>query len=130
MCGECSICLNPVRFTRKSKQLECGHLFHGACIDDWILAGGDSCPMCRSKVTKPSFKVTITIENTNANSFSEEITDEDVIQMILTRFNVQDEFLTTDFVLSADNLEELDHIISDFGFSRGVNLNTLVLNTE
>jgi hypothetical protein len=123
MC-ECSICLNPVRYTRKSKQLECGHLYHGTCIDHWLSSGGNTCPMCRTEVDKPAFKITITVENTRTNRFiRDEIIDEEVIQMLLSRFNV---FSPSELVISVSNLEELETIVSDFG----VNFDPLILNTE
>jgi hypothetical protein len=123
MC-ECSICLNPVRYTRKSKQLECGHLYHGTCIDHWLSSGGNTCPMCRSEVVKPVFKITITVENTRTNNFTrDEILNEEIIQSLLSRFNIDS---TSELIISASDLEELEHIVSDFG----VNLDTLVLNTE
>jgi len=123
MC-ECSICLNPVRYTRKSKQLECGHLYHGMCIDHWLSSGGNTCPMCRSEVVKPEFKITITVENTRTNNFTrDEILNEEVVQTLLSRFNIDS---TSELIINANDLEELEYIISDFG----VNLNTLVFNTE
>lgn len=124
MC-ECSICLNPVRYTRKSKQLECGHLYHGACIDEWISAGGNTCPMCRTQLdSRPTFKMTITIENTRTrNGIIHEMTDTDIIEMIMARFNLEHE---SELSFNANNLEELNHIISDFN----IDINPLVLNTE
>jgi hypothetical protein len=123
MC-ECSICLNPVRYTRKSKQLECGHLYHGTCIDHWLSSGGNTCPMCRSEVDKPTFKITITVENTRTNRFTrDEILNEEFIQLLLSRFNVS---TTTELVISTSDLEELEHIISDFG----INIDPLVLDAH
>ena len=123
MC-ECSICLNPVRYTRKSKQLECGHLYHGTCIDHWLSSGGNTCPMCRSEVDKPTFKITIMVENTRTNRFTrDEILNEEFIQLLLSRFNVS---TTTELVISTSDLEELEHIISDFG----INIDPLVLDAH
>jgi len=123
MC-DCSICLNPVRYTRKSKQLDCGHLYHGTCIDHWLSSGGNTCPMCRSEVDKPIFKITITVENTRTNRLTrDEILNEEFIQVLLARFNISS---TTELVISTSDLEELEHIISDFG----INIDPLVLNTE
>ena len=80
--------------------------------------------MCRSEVDKPAFKITITVENTRTNRFTrDEITDEEVIQMLLSRFNV---FSPSELVISVSNLEELETIVSDFG----VNFDPLILNTE
>ena len=124
MC-ECSICLNPVRHTRKSKQLECGHLYHGACIDEWISAGGNTCPMCRNQLdSRPIFKISIIIENINTRtSTRQEMTDTNVIEMLMSRFNLEHE---SELSFNANNLEELNQIISDFG----IDINPLVLDTE
>ena len=123
MC-ECSICLNPVRHTRKSKQLECGHLYHGACIDEWISAGGNTCPMCRTQLDRPTFKISIIIENINTRtSTRQEMTDTNVIEMLMSRFNLEHE---SELSFNANNLEELNQIISDFG----IDINPLVLDTE
>ena len=123
MC-ECSICLNPVRYTRTSKKLDCGHLYHGACIDNWILAGGNTCPTCRTEFDKPTFRVTINIENINTRtSTRQEMTDNDVIEMLMSRFNLEH---GSELSFNASNLEELNQIISDFG----ININPLVPDTE
>ena len=123
MC-ECSICLNPVRHTRKSKQLECGHLYHGTCIDEWISAGGNTCPMCRIQLDRPTFRVTINIENIRTRtSTTQEMIDTDVIEMLMARFNLEHE---SELSFSASNLEELNQIISDFG----INVDALVLDAE
>ena len=123
MC-ECSICLNPVRYTRKSKQLECGHLYHGACIDEWISAGGNTCPMCRTQFDRPTYRVTINVENINTRtSKQEEMTDNNVIEMLMARFNLEHE---SELSFSASNLEELNQIISNFG----INIDPLVLDAE
>ena len=122
MCQECSICLNPVRKTRSTRELDCGHMYHNACIDNWILSGGNTCPNCRGAMKQPAFKITINIENVSENNnFTDEITDEDVINMLISRYGQNSE-LTFD----VDNLEELNEIISDFG----INVNSLVLNAE
>ena len=123
MC-ECSICLNPVRHTRKSKQLECGHLYHGTCIDEWISAGGNTCPMCRIQLDRPTFRVTINIENIRTRVITtQEMIDTDVIEMLMARFNLEHE---SELSFSASNLEELNQIISDFG----INVDALVLDAE
>ena len=123
MC-ECSICLNPVRHTRKSKLLECGHLYHGTCIDEWISAGGNTCPMCRIQLDRPTFRVTINIENIRTRVITtQEMIDTDVIEMLMARFNLEHE---SELSFSASNLEELNQIISDFG----INVDALVLDAE
>ena len=129
--GECSVCLNPVRCTRLTKSLPCGHMFHGTCIDKWIESGGDTCPMCRKSIT-PQYKVTITIENTRTNQTSTFTNDtEAIVNTLLERLGLDREtFYSTELSFNAENLQELDDIITDIGFPRGINVNALVLNTE
>ena len=121
MC-ECPICLNPVRYTRASKKLECGHLFHGACIDQWTSAGGDTCPMCRNQLegTVPKYKVTIRVENTETDTA---VVDEIITEFIMESFQGEINF-------EASTSEELNNIIRSLGFLRGIDLDALVLNTE
>lgn len=120
MC-ECSICLSPVRYTRASKQLECGHLYHGSCIDGWVTAGGDTCPLCRNTMSPvPTYKVKIIVENTRTNQVTE---DEVYTEMVIDRFQGE---LNFEF----DTSEEFDEIISSLGFLRGIDVNSLVFDTE
>jgi len=122
MC-ECSICLNPVRYTRRSKQLECGHLYHAPCIDRWVDAGGDTCPMCRvhmSDVPRPKYKVTVTIENTETSNIS---VDEIITEFLLEQFQGEINFET-------ETSEELYQIISNLGILRRVDIDALVSHAE
>lgn len=41
----CSICLSSNN-TNAYSTLDCGHIFHKSCIDEWFIHG-DSCPICR-----------------------------------------------------------------------------------
>ena len=118
MC-ECSICLNPVRYTRRSKQLDCGHLYHKECIDRWMEVG-NTCPMCRSLVQTPKFKVTIRIENTVTNNVT---IDEIITEFLLENFQGEINFET-------NTSEELHHIIQSLGILRAVDIDSLVLDTE
>ena len=120
MC-ECSICLNPVRYTRRSKQLDCGHLYHKECIDRWMEVG-NTCPMCRSLVQEPApkFKVTIRVENTATNNVT---IDEIITEFLLESFQGEINFET-------NTSEELYHIIHSLGILRSVDIDSLVLNTE
>lgn len=43
---ECSICLELIHGSA-SKCCQCGHIFHAACIDDWLSRGNTTCPNCR-----------------------------------------------------------------------------------
>ncbi|KAI5081272.1 hypothetical protein GOP47_0004455 [Adiantum capillus-veneris] len=46
----CSICLDPFRHCDEVRRLPCcGHVFHTACIDVWILRRcRQACPLCRA----------------------------------------------------------------------------------
>lgn len=44
---ECSICQNSEYHCNKTT-LECGHMFHRGCIDDWANTGFVTCPNCRA----------------------------------------------------------------------------------
>ena len=50
--SECSICLENIR-PLYSLSVRCGHVFHSKCINKWIIHGGNSCPMCRTKFVLP-----------------------------------------------------------------------------
>ena len=120
MC-ECPICLNPVRYTRASKKLECGHLYHGSCIDQWISAGGDTCPMCRNQMRDVAkYKITVRVENTETTNIT---VDEIITEFLAETFQGEINF-------EADTSEELYNVLRSVGFLRGVDVNALVLHTE
>eukprot|EP00112_Aurelia_sp_Birch-Aquarium-sp1_P022378 Seg629.5 transcript_id=Seg629.5/GoldUCD/mRNA.D3Y31 product="E3 ubiquitin-protein ligase RNF103" protein_id=Seg629.5/GoldUCD/D3Y31 len=53
---DCVICLEQYKCFDPVKLLPCGHFFHTACIDPWLLRGVDSknrkCPVCRWPANK------------------------------------------------------------------------------
>jgi hypothetical protein len=46
---QCSICLESYIITEKVSKLNCGHMFHGSCINKWI-NDNTTCPLCRDDV--------------------------------------------------------------------------------
>ena len=46
---DCIICMEKFEENEKVKQLGCGHIFHGDCIDKW-LEKQKTCPFCKSEV--------------------------------------------------------------------------------
>lgn len=44
----CVICLEPIILGCK---LDCGHLFHSACLQQWITESSSACPVCRSSLS-------------------------------------------------------------------------------
>ena len=49
---ECSICFCEFGNTDVVTKLDCNekHVFHTACISDWIKTGKNSCPICRATI--------------------------------------------------------------------------------
>ncbi|KAG6619258.1 Ras guanine nucleotide exchange factor F [Phytophthora cinnamomi] len=58
----CPICLIEFEDGEDVRNLPCKHIFHVACIDEW-LKRNTSCPMCKSNVDLDA--VDITVENTS-----------------------------------------------------------------
>ncbi|GFQ95717.1 hypothetical protein TNCT_101151 [Trichonephila clavata] len=48
---QCSICLDTSR-RRKLKTLQCSHVFHEKCINEWLHTN-ENCPVCREPSQKP-----------------------------------------------------------------------------
>ncbi|KAF5731835.1 hypothetical protein HS088_TW18G00520 [Tripterygium wilfordii] len=46
---DCSICLESFMEGDELIRLPCGHRFHYACLDPWVLTCGD-CPYCRRDI--------------------------------------------------------------------------------
>lgn len=51
---ECIICWNDYNESDDVTRLTCNenHFFHTACIESWIKAGNNSCPLCREPINK------------------------------------------------------------------------------
>lgn len=47
----CAICHDTYSEAGLHRVLNCGHGFHATCIDEWLLARGHECPMCRAVVS-------------------------------------------------------------------------------
>lgn len=48
----CSICLDDFNDKDLVYLLECKHLFHKICIDEWLTKYNYNCPICRKKLGK------------------------------------------------------------------------------
>ena len=47
--GECcTICLEDFTVGDHLRKMNCDHIFHKDCIDDWLIRN-NSCPICREK---------------------------------------------------------------------------------
>ena len=53
---ECIICWAEYKETDEVVRLSCNakHFFHTGCIESWIKAGNNTCPMCREAIN-PNF---------------------------------------------------------------------------
>lgn len=118
--NKCSICLNNVRKTRSTRELPCGHIFHGSCIARWKEQGKNTCPICRKLFDVSTFKVSVKIENRfNNSSQTVNVNPEEAIELIN---DVQ-------LLFEPDVSDDLESILIDLGVSLS-DINSLVLDTE
>ncbi|KAK4077966.1 hypothetical protein Purlil1_12164 [Purpureocillium lilacinum] len=47
--GPCSICLDPLENEDGVRALECGHVFHVACVDAWLISRRACCLVCKAE---------------------------------------------------------------------------------
>ncbi len=94
----CSICLEdcPVG----TKPTKCGHVFHGACMNQWRQQGnGHSCPMCRTELSKPIKFVPSRDLMTRITEIARESADADVfIQNVIRLVNADELELVMELV--------------------------------
>lgn len=119
----CAICLNGMRKTRHTRELECGHCFHSRCFAKWEDSGGETCPLCREEINKPLYKVCISIKNTKKNT-------EQIIEDIdPVRISNLISFFDTDINIDMTSTDELESFFRDIGFSL-TDIDTSILHTE
>ncbi|KAJ9183902.1 hypothetical protein P3X46_007701 [Hevea brasiliensis] len=46
----CSVCMERFQSGIGGKQVQCGHVYHAACISSW-LSHCNSCPLCRFNIS-------------------------------------------------------------------------------
>jgi hypothetical protein len=117
---DCAICLNPVRRTRHTPELKCGHIFHKECLDNWEGKGGDTCPLCRKMISGAEYRVTITIENLNTRTSNSNPLSMDTIRELIDRLNIDEEELSafsTEINFDVDNLDDLHTVMTDLGIT-------------
>ena len=123
---ECAICLNSVRRTRHTKELDCKHVFHTTCFNEWVQRGGRTCPLCRDHITKTLYRISVKIENLESGNVETHVTER--------RIGAESELEgleRAEIVFGLDNLEELSEIIEGGFFGlRESDFDPLVLNTE
>ena len=47
---ECPICLEDFKEGDPVKRLPCGHIFHAACVKEWVVEVRGVCPLCRQGI--------------------------------------------------------------------------------
>ncbi|KAF2637466.1 hypothetical protein P280DRAFT_361979, partial [Massarina eburnea CBS 473.64] len=51
--ARCLVCLADFEIDEEARRLvNCGHIFHRTCIDQWLTTGRNSCPLCRGEGVK------------------------------------------------------------------------------
>lgn len=48
---ECSVCLDTLNIGDEVRSLPCAHLFHRACVDNWLLSKR-KCPLCNLNIVR------------------------------------------------------------------------------
>lgn len=121
MSTTCSICLNEVKRTRQNHAIRCGHIFHKSCIERWKGQDKHTCPVCRKVFDVSQFKMTLKVENrfTARASNAVHLNEQQIFQVV-------DVF---EFNFDADNTDDLDSLLRDFGMSLS-DLDATVLDTE
>jgi Ring finger domain len=119
---QCSVCFSSM--LRNTRTLPCGHAFHQKCVDRWkrMCRGSPTCPMCRAPFDLPTYRVTITIQNTRENTTeSSQYTTTD-IQGIQDEFGLDlrilDPEATMNIVFDLDENEDLREVLAAIGVPR------------
>lgn len=123
----CAICMNPVKKTRRTPELKCGHIFHKQCLTDWEAKGGDRCPLCRNMLNGVEYRVTLKVENLNRQTSNTMELSVEAIQNLIDELRIDIDQFSTEIHFDVDNLEELSEILGEFGIS---NVNSFIFNTE
>ena len=108
--AECTICFEPIMMKNREK-LECGHVFHNACIVKWLSTqvGQCTCPTCRHPVNL-DYRSKLKIVRVNRDSRDGELTALSTLLQFMTeidRMSDRAEALSR----SLPVMDELDRIL-------------------
>lgn len=96
----CSICLDEFVPESQLYTIPCKHLFHKACIEDWV-AENYKCPVCRGEIAK--YKVDLE-EDPVAEPFPD--IQEDHGDFVLNVYNVDENNVIYDIVINDEALDD------------------------
>jgi hypothetical protein len=66
----CSICLEEFQGGQKQRMLPCSHVFHAACVDEWLTTRRAVCPICKQDPTKVVIETPPALSPTNKESMA------------------------------------------------------------
>jgi hypothetical protein len=55
--NNCSICIDCLKKNEEIIELPCNHIFHSACILEWLEKYNYHCPICRKEVGTPKYNI-------------------------------------------------------------------------
>ncbi|URE08391.1 Zinc finger, C3HC4 type (RING finger) [Musa troglodytarum] len=73
--AQCVFCLCDIEEGEEKRELRCGHLFHGSCLDRWLVRRRATCPLCRD-VLLPREPATVKRNGGGAGDDEDEDEDE------------------------------------------------------
>ena len=123
----CAICLNPVRRTRHTPELKCGHVFHTNCLGNWEDKGGERCPLCRKMLNGAEYRVTLTIENLSTETSNTTEVPIDAIRSLVDQLHLDELDFSTEIHFDVDNVEDLREVLTEW---RLPDPDSFILNTE
>jgi hypothetical protein len=112
---DCSICLEAIPNSRRTRYDSCTHVFHKHCIDQWKERGGTACPNCRSQSVTRNYKVNLTIEPVGVDVTM--VTPD--IQRITRMFGINDIELSnfiTEIEFDVEDENTVRQFLLDIGF--------------
>lgn len=99
-----------------SRKLECSHVFHTACLENWKLRMS-TCPMCRKPFDQPNYRVKISIEPIGYEEIRTQTSQD--IQNIINMFDLEEtimsNFITT-LAFSLSGTTEVNDMLQEIGF--------------
>lgn len=72
--ARCLVCLSDFEMNESARRLvQCGHLFHRECIDQWLTTGRNSCPLCRGQGVDEKSSSSLQVTNPDPDVAMEDV---------------------------------------------------------